>query len=310
MSQPEIDILVAGSGIAGLTAALTAARLGRRTLVVTGDVLGGQLLSINEIDGLPGFEGVIAGYDLCPITQDQAVAAGAEFATGEVAALEFRDGVWHARSGDGQTYLARSAVLATGAALKPLGVPGEDRLAGKGVSQCASCDAPLMKGRIVAVIGGGDSAAQEALTLAESVERVLIIHRGERLSAQAAYRSKLEQHPKIELIFGTIVDEILGEDGVTGIRLRDLASGATATRDVAGVFPFVGMRPNTGFLNELLALDFEGRVPTDAAMRTSIAGLAAAGALRSGWPGRAAASAGEGAAAAIALDRYLSDDRW
>ena len=304
------DIVVAGGGIAGLTAGLTAARLGRKTLVLTGDVLGGQLLSINKIDGYPGFPDGIPGYDLCPMAQEQAAAAGAEFAMTEVAALGPEGDGWHIATASGEEHEARAVIIATGTALKKLGVPGEERLFGKGVSHCASCDAPIMKGRVVAVVGGGDSAAQEALTLAEFAARVVIVHRGGALSAQAAYRDAATGHPKIELSFNTVVEEILGEASVAGVRLRDTGSGRVRDMDLAGVFAYIGMAPNTDFLAKRLRLDAEGRIATDGALRTGLPGVLAAGSVRSGWHGRAVMSAGDGAAAAISADQCLGSGAW
>jgi thioredoxin reductase (NADPH) len=310
MTAGELEVVIAGAGIAGLTAGLTSARLGRKTLILTGGVSGGQLLSIEKVDGFPGFPEGIAGYDLCPLIQEQAVAAGAEFAAGALEVIEPADeGRWRLMTGEGAEYLARAVVVATGARLKELGVAGEERLRGKGVSHCASCDAPLMRGRTVVVVGGGDSAAQEALTLADSAARVVILHRSDAFSAQAAYRERVTAHPKIEIRFNVTVEEILGDSGVAGVRLRETATGASATLEAAGVFVYVGMEPNSTVLKGKLALDSAGRVPTDAAMRTALHGVFAAGAVRSGWLGRAM-SAGEGAAAAIAAARYLSDDRW
>jgi thioredoxin reductase (NADPH) len=304
------DIVVAGSGIAGLTAAMTAARLGRKTLILTGDLLGGQLLSINRIDGFPGFPDGVAGYDLCPITQEQAQGAGAEMASSELARLAPGEDGWRIDTADGQALTARAVILATGAGLKTLGVPGEERLRGKGVSHCASCDAPLLKGRIVGVVGGGDSAAQEALTLAEAAARVVMVQRGEGLTAQAAYRDRILADPKIELRCNTEVEEILGKTQVTGIRLRDHAGGAVANLELAGVFVYIGLQPNSAALEGVVPLDADGAILSDGAMRTALRGVCAAGAVRSGWPGRAASSAGEGAAAAIAADRYLGSDAW
>ena len=306
----EFDIVVVGCGIAGLNAGLAAARLGRKTLVLAGGMLGGQLLSINKIDGFPGFPDGIPGYDLCPIAQEQAVAAGAEFAATELTSLTPHDGRWRLATGAGQDYVARGVVLATGAELKELGVPGEARLRGKGVSHCASCDAPLLRNRVVGVVGGGDSAAQEALTLAEATSHVFLIHHGDALSAQGAYRDIVSQHAKIEIRFNTIVEEIIGEAGVTGVRTRDRVTGTAGNLDLAGLFIYIGMQPNTGFLDGQVALDSAGRIETDRSMRTGRRGLCAAGAVRSGWLGRAVISAGEGAAAALAIDRYLADDRW
>ena len=184
----DCDILIAGSGIAGLTAALTAVRVGRSTMVLTGATLGGQLLSINKIDGYPGFPDGVPGYDLCPIAQEQATAAGAVLKMTDLVDLEYGDGTWRGRLGDGSAIEAHAVIVATGARLKKLGVPGEEQLFGKGVSHCASWDAPLLKGSTVVVVGGGDSALQEALTLAEQVTRVVVVHRGTDPTAQKARR--------------------------------------------------------------------------------------------------------------------------
>jgi thioredoxin reductase (NADPH) len=300
------DVVVAGSGIAGLTAALTSARLGRKTLVLTGDILGGQLLSINKIDGYPGFPEGIAGYDLCPMTQEQAAAAGAEFSAAELKRIAPADRSWHVTAADGKEYVARALIVATGAGLKQLGIPGEDRLFGKGVSHCASCDAPLLRGKVAVVVGGGDSAAQEALTLAESASRVMMLHRGAALTAQADYRERVRGNNKIEVRCNTVAEEILGDAKVTGVRIR--ASGSAADLEASGVFVYIGLQPNAAVLEGRVGLDPAGRIATDGSMRTGVRGICAAGAVRSGWPGRAVASAGEGASAAIAIDRYLRDE--
>jgi thioredoxin reductase (NADPH) len=300
----KCDILIAGSGIAGLSAALTAARLGRSTVALTGAVLGGQLLSINKIDGYPGFPEGVPGYDLCPMAQEQATAVGAELMMMELVDLGQGEGVWHGRAGDGGAIEARAVIIATGARLKKLAIPGEERLFGKGVSHCASCDAPLLKGKSVVVVGGGDSALQEALTLAEQASRITVLHRGAALTAQKAYRDAVAAESRIELRGESAVAEILGDAGVTGVRLADGMEIAAA-----GIFVYVGLEP-TGALAPASVRDNAGAILTDASMRTTLPGLAAAGAARAGWPGRAAAAAGEGAAAAIAIDRWLCNKRW
>lgn len=307
--EGEYDIAVVGGGIAGLSAGLAAARLGRRTLVLTGGVLGGQLLSIERIDGYPGFPDGVPGYDLCPMAEEQAAAAGADFAATEATALAPADGGWRLDTGEGPV-TARGVVIATGTRLRTLGVPGEARLFGKGVSHCASCDAPLMRGKPVVVVGGGDSAAQEALTLAPHTASVTIVHRGAALSAQASYRDRLSAQSNVTVRFGAVVEEVLGADGVTGVRLRDTAAGAAAEVAAAGVFVFVGLAPNTAFLGGRLALDAAGRIVTDAALRTASPGICAAGTVRAGAAGRAAAAAGDGSAAAVALDRFLASRDW
>jgi thioredoxin reductase (NADPH) len=305
----EFDVVIAGGGIAGLTAGVAAARLGRRTLVLTGDVLGGLLLSIEKIEGFPGYPDGVPGYDLCPLAQEQAVAAGAEFAAGELTCLEAQDGSWRVATGEAD-YAARAVIVATGAALKRLAIPGAERLRGRGVSHCASCDAPLLRGRVVAVIGGGDSAMQEALTLANAASRVILCHRGPALTGQATYRDRVSQHPKIELRPNTVVDEIVGGETVAGVRARNAATGAATELEVSGVFVYVGLAPNTSFLQGRLNLDDTGRILTDGWMRTELRGVCAAGVARAGSAGRAVASAGDGTTAAIAADRYLGDGSW
>jgi thioredoxin reductase (NADPH) len=305
----QYDIAIAGGGIAGLTAALTAARIGRSVLVLTGSVPGGLLLAIERIEGLPGFPDGVAGYELCPGLQMQAEAAGAEAVGEELERLEPGAGGWRLVTGSGEAR-ARAVVLATGAAFRSLDVPGEARLQSRGISTCASCDGPLLGGETVAVVGGGDSALQEALTLAGSVGRVVILHRGAELDGQASFRQRVAEQEAIEVRLRTVVEEIVGEDSVSAVRLRDLAEDVTEELAVAAVFPFVGLRPNSERFAQHLGLDAAGAVRTDGALRTAAPGVFAAGIVRSGAAGRAAAAAGEGAAAAVAADAYLRRGTW
>lgn len=300
----EFDVVIAGAGVAGLTAGLTSARLGRKTLVLTGGVPGGLLLSIDRVDGMPGFPGGVAGYELCPLVQEQAVEAGAELSMAEALSLEHVDDRWRVTTGDG-TIEAGGVIVATGARIRDLGVPGESRLRGRGVSHCASCDAPLLRDRPVAVVGGGDSALQEALALAETVSSVIVLQRETALSAQERYRRAALEHPKIEIRLGIAVEEILGTEGVTGLRTRVHVTDAIEEHTVAAVFGYIGLKPNTEFLGGQIDLDPTGRIPTDSWMQATLPGLFAAGIVRSGTAGRAAASAGDGAAAAITAHEYL-----
>jgi thioredoxin reductase (NADPH) len=305
----ECDVVIAGGGIAGMTAGMTAARLGRKTLVLTGDVPGGQLMSIEKIEGYPGFPEGVPGYDLCPMLQDQAATAGAEFMMTALERLDAQDRHWRVTTGEGDI-LARAVIVATGSSLKKLDVPGEERLTGNGVSQCASCDAPLFRDRIVAVIGGGDSAMQEALTLAAFASKVIMLHRGDALTGQACYRDRVTAHQKIDIRCNTAVTEILGEAKVTGLRARESRDGAVADLEVAAIFAYVGLQPNTAVLQDRLSLDLAGRIPTDGRMRSELAGVCAAGNVRSQSPYRAVSAAGDGASATIAVDRYLADGAW
>ncbi|NQV56936.1 MAG: FAD-dependent oxidoreductase [Rhodospirillales bacterium] len=307
--EKEYDIIVAGGGIAGLTAGLGAARLGRSVMVLTGDVLGGHLLSIEKIEGYPGFEDGIAGYELCPMTQGQAAAAGAAFEMTEVSALKQDGDTWQVTT-PAETYTARAVIIATGTSLKELGIPGEERLRGHGVSHCASCDAPLLRGKVVAVAGGGDAAAQEALTLSDAASKVVIFCREEALSAKADYRNRLEAHPNIEIGYNCVIDKIEGDDVVTGIVTHDIGGKSSVSLECDGVFIYVGHTPNTGFLEGLLDLAEDGRIPIDANLRSQAKGVFAAGTVRQGSAGQAASSAGDGWSAAIAADRYLADGGW
>jgi thioredoxin reductase (NADPH) len=309
MADHEYDVVIAGGGVAGLTAGLTSARAGRKTRVLTGRSLGGQLLSIERIDGYPGFPDGVPGYDLGPIIQEQAAAAGAEFAAAEATGLRADGGRWRVTTGEGEAW-ARAVVIATGTTLKTLGIPGEERLRGKGVSHCASCDGPLLRGGIVGVVGGGDSALQEALTLAQYVSRVILLHRGSTFSAQTAYRRRVQENPKIDVRFGTIVEEVVGNDGLTGVRTRTVTDGKGEDLELAGLFVYVGLAPATTVVDGVLALDASGRIPVDGAMRSALPGLFAAGTVRAGSAGRAAAAAGDGATAAVGADRYVRDGAW
>lgn len=308
MSDPY-DVLIAGGGVAGLTAGLTSARAGRTTRVLTSAVLGGHLVSIERIDGYPGFPDGVPGYDLCPIIQEQAAGAGAEFSATTATGLHADDGRWRVTTGDGDVR-ARAIVVASGTTLKTLGIPGEEQLRGKGVSHCASCDAPLLRNRVVGVVGGGDSALQEALTLAQHAARVIILHRGTAFSAQAAYVQQVKDNPKIEVRFGTVVEEAVGDGGLKSVRARSVSDGKTDELELSGLFIYVGLAPATAWLDGVVALDASGRIPVDGEMRSSLPGLLAAGTVRAGSAGRAASAAGDGAVAALGADRYLRDGTW
>lgn len=305
----QYEVVIAGGGVAGLSVALTSARAGRKTQVLTGPALGGQLISIERVDGYPGFPEGVPGYDLCPIIQEQAAAAGAAFAAAEATGLYADGEYWRVTTGQGDVR-ARAVVIATGTTSKTLGIPGEEQLRGKGVSHCASCDAPLLRGRIVGVVGGGDSALQEALTLAQHTARVIILHRGTAFSAQAAYIQQVLDNPKIEVRFGTVVEEAVGNGALTGIRTRSVSDGGTGQVELSGLFVYVGLAPATAWLGGVLTLDASGRIVVDGELRASQRGVFAVGTVRSGSAGRAASAAGDGAAAAMTVDRYLDTGTW
>jgi thioredoxin reductase (NADPH) len=307
--MPDYDILVIGGGLAGLTAGLFAARAGRSTLVLEPTMPGGHLLNIQKIEDFPGFPDGVSGYELGPNAQMQAMNHGAEFAMADVQALARVDGDasgdWLVTTSDGE-YRAGAVIVASGSHARALGVPGEERLAGKGVSHCASCDGPLYRGETVGVAGGGDSALQEALTLAELVGKVIVFHRGDAFTGQRVYRQRVLDERKIEVCHTTELREILGEDEVTGVRVQELATSAERIVDIRCLFVHVGLAPNSGFLDGVLTLDQDSRIPTDVWMRTEQPGLFAAGDVRRDSASQAITAAGDGATAAIAADRYLS----
>jgi thioredoxin reductase (NADPH) len=294
----ETDIAVVGGGIAGLSAAAEAARLGRRCQAFTGSVPGGLLLSIEAVQGLPEHPDGIPGYDLCPIAQEAAMDAGAACIADEATAVQ-RDGErWIVRSADAAVS-ARALILAPGSRLRALGVPGEARLAGKGVSHCASCDAPLLRGKTVAVVGGGDAACQEALTLAAHAAQVHLLLRGDALRARPAWQQQVQAAGRIHVQPRAEVAEVLGDAAVNGLRLRD---GRTLAVDA--VFVYVGLQPATGWLAgtpATVALDSDGRIADDPAR-----GLFAAGSARRGNDGQAASAIAEAQAAARAAHEFLA----
>lgn len=301
------DIIVVGGGIAGLTAGAAAARSGHKTLILIGAVLGGHLVMIEKIDGFPGYDDGVPGYDLCPTVQMQAAEAGAAFAMEQVDVIEPKGDVWYVKAA-GRECIARAVILATGTRLKSLGVPGEERLFGKGVSHCASCDAPLMRGKPVVVVGGGDSACQEALTLAPHVSTMTLVTEGDVLTAQPVYADLVKADPRIEIRYKTTIEEIVGNTGVTSVRTLG-ADGVVDDVEAHGVFVFVGLE-GSGPLADGLVADRTGRIEADELMRTALQGLFAAGTIRQGTEGRAAAAAADGSIAANAAAGYLRDGAW
>jgi thioredoxin reductase (NADPH) len=308
MALVDSEVLVAGGGVAALTAALFAARHGRRTVVLTGGLgAGGSLLSIGRIEDFPGFPEGVPGYELCPMVQEQATAAGAEFRMAAIEGLSARDEGWLAATSEGEV-AAHVVILATGSRLRRLQVPGEEKFSGKGVSQCATCDGPLARGATVAVVGGGDSALLETLELTEYAEKVILFHRGDSLDGQQTYRERVLAHRGVEVHHQSIIEEIVGDDRVSGVRVR--TSGELVEHEVAAVFVYVGIEPNTAFLDPPLRLASDGRIPTDTSLRTECAGIFAAGDIRANSVAQAIAAAGDGATAAVAAHDYLAERKW
>ncbi len=305
----DYDLVVIGGGMAGLTAGLYAARLGHSVLVLEPTVPGGHLVNVEKIEDFPGFPEGVSGFELGPAVQEQAANEGAEFGMETVGALEPADDGWAVVT-DGDRHGARAVIVATGTRLRELGVPGEERLYGKGVSHCASCDGPLFRGGTVGVVARDDWAYQEALTLAGFASRVLLFEDGEVLPPGHVHRRRVADTSQIDVRPNSVVEEILGEGTVAGVRVRDTASGEVSQVEVGGVFVYAGLAPNSALLAELVALEASGHVPTDAWMRTARPGLLAAGSIRADSAGLAITAASDGALAALAAHRYIEDRSW
>jgi thioredoxin reductase (NADPH) len=300
----DFDLIVVGAGVAGLTAAMFAARHGVNVAVVERTGAGGQISTAERVENFPGFPQGVAGHELGPLLHEQAEAAGAQFLIDTVDGMEIA-GEQRILRGANEKLCSPAVIIAAGSALRPLGVPGEVQYLGRGVSHCASCDGPLFSGREVCVVGGGDSALDEALVLAAHVARVTIFHRGQRLRTQQALSDRAAATANVEIALATVVEEIIGADAVTAVRLRELATGAVRVQATSGVFIHVGLEPNTAFLRNVLTLDAAGHIETDILMRTSLAGVFAAGDIRKNSVAQLAAAAGDGATAAISAVQYL-----
>jgi thioredoxin reductase (NADPH) len=303
MANDEYDLLIVGAGLAGLTAGMYGGRYGMRTLIVEHMAAGGQILNVEKIENFAGFPQGVAGFDLGPLVQEQAETAGAEFAMDTATRLEALGDrhVLHCAGGD---YSARAVIIAAGSSIRPLGIPGEAEFMGRGVSHCASCDAPFFVDKDVCVVGGGDSALDEAAVLAEQVRRVTLVHRGAAFSrAQQVAIDRVQAKANVQVLFETELAEIRGSDSVASVRLK--SNGATREEELAGVFIFVGLEPNTQFLNGVVDLDPAGHVIVDAHLQASVPGIFAAGDLRQYSSRQLVSAAGDGATAAISAARFL-----
>lgn len=300
--------MVVGDGLAGLAAAARVAAAGRRCTVFGGAAPGGLLLSIESVEGLPAHPDGIPGYDLGPIAQEAAMDAGADCRALRVRSIR-RDGDGFVVAADGAAALrARAVILAPGCRPRALDVDGEARLAGKGVSHCASCDAPLLRGRDAAVVGGGDAACQEALTVARHAATVHLLVRGERMRARPEWQQRVAAQPRIRLRHGVRVEAVVGDLVVTGLRLAGAAvSGETLAVDA--VFVYAGLVPDTDWLGDFVPRQADGRLVVDARLRTPLPGVFAAGSARAGSSGQAAQAVDDGDAAADAALAHLDAAR-
>ncbi|MDO8614176.1 MAG: thioredoxin-disulfide reductase [Dehalococcoidia bacterium] len=300
----EYDVVIIGGGPAGLAAGLYAARGRRRTVLLEKGVVGGQISLTDIVENYPGVPSV-NGFDLAQTMLKQAESYGLESEYVPVSALERAGKRWRVRTGAGEL-LAKAVIVTTGADYNRLGVPGEERLTGRGVSYCATCDAAFFKGQEVAVVGGGDAALEEGLFTTRFAGKVTVIHRRDALRASRILQERAFANPKMHFLWNTVVEEVLGEEFVTGLRLRNVVTGAEDVMPVAAVFVFIGHHPNADFLRGLAAMDGGGHALVDDWMATDVPGLFAAGDVRQNSARQVASSVGDGVTAAIAADHYIS----
>jgi thioredoxin reductase (NADPH) len=298
------DSVVIGGGPAGMTAALYLVRSGATIAWVEKLAPGGQVLMTETIDNYPGFPKGIKGYELVDVMAAHLDHFEFDKFNDAIRSIEPVEGKHRLLVGD-QWIEAKTVIICTGASFKHLGLPKEDKFTGKGVSYCALCDGNFFRGQVVGVVGGGNTALEESLYLAKLVEKLYLIHRRDAFRGCKLYEEKVRNHPKIELVLNSVVSEILGEDGVAGIKIKNLASSEERSLDLNGLFIFVGYAPAVGFLPKDLTLDSNGFIITDVEMRTNLPGIFAAGDVRSKLCRQVCTAVGDGATAANAAFHYL-----
>jgi thioredoxin reductase (NADPH) len=298
------DLIIIGGGPAGLTAGLYAQRARLNSLLIEKLIPGGQILTTDWVDNYPGFPEGVSGFDLVEKMRRQAERFDLPFVNEEITSLSV-SGQNKIVTGTENSYTAKTVIVASGAVYKKLGVPGEALLGGKGVSYCATCDGPFFRDQEVAVVGGGDTAVQEAIFLTRFARKIYLIHRRDQYRACRILQEKALANPIIQPVWNAEVESISGIEGVEGIRLK-MVDGAPG-RDLAvkGVFIFVGIQPNTEWLNGLLALDTQGFIKANERLATSVRGIFAAGDVRHKQLRQISTAVGDGATAVFSAERYL-----
>ena len=300
MPDSQFDVIVIGAGITGLTAAKCAAQSGLATASIEALLFGGLVININELDGEPHGSGTELASNLMMEVSDLGVANIAETVT----ALA-REGDLLSVATDAGRHRARAVIIASGAQLRRLGIPGEAEFEHKGVSQCADCDGPMYKDEDVVVVGGGDSALQEALVLANFCKRVHVVHRGTKFRARRHLVDAVTARNNIQPLWNTVAEEILGTEMVTRVRVRNVLDGATTEIPCTGLFAYIGLEPRCEFAPPEIQRDANGGLMTDASLQTAMIGVYAAGAVRAGYGGLLTHAVAEGDAAARALTAQL-----
>jgi thioredoxin reductase (NADPH) len=298
-------LIIIGSGPAGYTAAIYAARAQLSPLVIAGQFLGGQVASSFEVGNYPGFPEDINGAELAQRMHSQAERFGTRFELDIVTGVDLSQHPFKVMT-YGEEYEAQALIVTSGASARKLRVPGEAEFGGRGVSYCATCDGFFYTGKQIVVIGGGDAAVEEAIFLTRFASKITLIHRRDQLRAEAVLQHRAFQNDKIEFLWNTIVSEIVGDGSVTGLRLKSVSSGEETLFPTQGVFVAIGYTPNTAFLGGQLALNEDGYIVTDEHGRTSVEGVWAAGDVCDWIYRQIATSVGTGARAAMQVEQYIA----
>ena len=301
----DYDVTIIGGGPAGLTAGLYAARAGLKSLLVEQGVFGGQIVNARLVENYPGFPEGISGTELGEFMRQQATKYGLE--TLNTGVSRVRTGNAYEVSTSEGNIQTKSIIIAAGAEYRKLDVAGEERLLGRGVSYCATCDGFFFRDREVAVVGGGDTAITDALELSQHCRKVYIIHRRDQLRATKAMQEKAFSQPKIELVWNTVVQEIVGDKMLSSLRLKNVKTGQSSDLEVDGIFVAVGLKPNNQAFSQLVDLDEAGFIITDELMRTSAPGIFAAGDIRHNSFRQVITAAGDGAGAAMSAFKYVKE---
>lgn len=301
------DVIIIGSGAAGYTATVYSCRAGRKTLLVAGSVSGGQLMLTSDVENFPGFPKGILGPELMENMRKQAEKFGPEMIFDDVSKVDFKSRPFKVTVG-GKIHEGKTVIVATGASAKWLGLPSETRLRGRGVSSCATCDGFFFKEKNVVVVGGGDTAMEEANFLANIVRKVTVIHRRDRLRASQIMQDRAQKNPKISFLWDSTITDVLGEEKVSGVRISNLKTGGVSTLGADGVFVAIGYEPNTAIFKGQLGLDAKGYIVTTSETQTSVPGVFAAGDVRDFRYRQAITAAADGCKAAIDADRFILEE--
>lgn len=309
MSKETKELVIIGGGAAGLTAAIFASRMGLDTLLIEKLMPGGQVINAEQIEDYPGIPEIISGAELVGHMQMQAMSSGTEIVLEEVISVQKPSNLVNLDTTE-KSYSANALIIAGGSTLRKLDVPGEDKLLGHGVSYCATCDGAFFLDQDVCVVGGGDSALEEAITLTEYASKVTILCKNQSLHGQKILQDRVILNDKIDICYNVNIEEIQGKNEVETLLVKDNLSGETGEKKASGVFIFVGLNPNTAYLGDLLKIDAGGHIKTDSSMKTDLPGILAAGDIRSNSASQLITAAGDGATAATSAHHYIQSREW